>query len=91
MTRCNILTSSGHISHKRTIRKVLSKYDKYKKLLEDKLSPAEKDFIENIRQPEQAFYHATLCKFFEGPPTYADLDNSTKTSPLSTRFSSGFK
>ena len=48
MTRRDILTSSGHISHKQAIEKAHAEYNKYKKLLEDKLSPVEKDFIKSI-------------------------------------------
>ena len=48
MTRRNILTSSGHISHKQAIEKAHAEYNKYKNRLEDKLSPVEKDFIKSI-------------------------------------------
>ena len=48
MTRRDILTSSGHISHKQAIEKAHTEYDKYKNRLEDTLSPVEKDFIESI-------------------------------------------
>ena len=48
MTRRDILTSSGHISHRQAIEKAHAEYDKYKNRLEDKLSPVEKDFIESI-------------------------------------------
>lgn len=48
MTRRNILSSSGHISHKQAIEKAHAEYNKYKNRLEDKLSPVEKDFIKSI-------------------------------------------
>ena len=48
MTRRDILTSSGHISHKQAIEKAHAEYNKYKNRLEDKLSPVEKDFIKSI-------------------------------------------
>lgn len=48
MTRRDILTSSGHISHKQAIEKAHTEYDKYKNRLEDTLSPVEKDFIDSI-------------------------------------------
>lgn len=48
MTRRDILTTSGHISHKQAIEKAHAEYDKYKKRLDDTLSPAEKDFIKSI-------------------------------------------
>ncbi len=49
MTRRDILTSSGHISHKQAIEKAHVEYDKYKNQLKDTLSPVEKDFFESIR------------------------------------------
>ena len=48
MTRRDILTSSGHISHKQAIEKAHAEYDKYKNRLDDTLSPVEKDFIKSI-------------------------------------------
>lgn len=48
MTRRDILTSSGHISHKQAIDKARAEYDKYKNRSSDSLSPVEKDFIETI-------------------------------------------
>ena len=53
MTRRDILTSSGHISHKQAIEKAHAEYDKYKNRLDDALSPVEKDFIESIGMLEQ--------------------------------------
>lgn len=53
MTRRDILTSSGHISHKQAIKKAHAEYDKYKNRLDDTLSPVEKDFIESIGMLEQ--------------------------------------
>ena len=53
MTRRDILTSSGHISHKLAIEKAHAEYDKYKNRLDDTLSPVEKDFIESIGMLEQ--------------------------------------
>ena len=53
MTRRDILTSSGHISHKQAIEKAHAEYDKYKNQLDDTLSPVEKDFIESIGMLEQ--------------------------------------
>ena len=53
MTRRDILTSSGRISHKQAIEKAHAEYDKYKKRLDDTLSPVEKDFIESIGMLEQ--------------------------------------
>ena len=48
-----ILTSSGHISHKQAIEKAHAEYYKYKNRLDDTLSPVEKDFIESIGMLEQ--------------------------------------
>ena len=53
MTRRDILTGSGHISHKQAIEKAHAEYDKYKNRLDDTLSPVEKDFIESIGMLEQ--------------------------------------
>lgn len=53
MTRRDILTSSGRISHKQAIEKAHAEYDKYKNRLDDTLSPVEKDFIESIDMLEQ--------------------------------------
>ena len=53
MTRRDILTSSGRISHKQAIEKAHAEYDKYKNQLDDTLSPVEKDFIESIGMLEQ--------------------------------------
>lgn len=53
MTRRDILTSSGRISHKPAIEKAYAKYDKYKNRLDDTLSPVEKDFIKSISMLEQ--------------------------------------
>lgn len=48
MTRRDILTTSGHVSHKQALEKAHAEYDKYKNRLEDSLSPVEKDFIASI-------------------------------------------
>ena len=48
MTRRDILTTSGHVSHKQAMEKAHAEYDKYKNRLEDSLSPVERDFIKNI-------------------------------------------
>ena len=48
MTRRDILTSSGHISHKQALDKAHSEYTKYKNRLENTISPVEKDFIKSI-------------------------------------------
>ena len=48
MTRRDILTSSGHISHKQAITKAHTEYEKYKHQLSDVLSTVEKDFIKSI-------------------------------------------
>ena len=53
MTRRDILTSSGRISHKQAIEKAHAEYDKYKNQLDDTLSPVEKDFIESIGTLEE--------------------------------------
>ena len=55
MTRRDILTSSGHISHKQAIEKAHAEYDKYKNRLDDTLSPVEKDFIESIGMKQHRY------------------------------------
>ena len=53
MTRRDILTSSGHISHKQALDKAHAKYTKYKNRLENTISPVEQDFIKNIGTLEE--------------------------------------
>lgn len=48
MTRRDILTSSGHISHKQALDKAHAEYTKYKNRLENTISPVEQDFIKSI-------------------------------------------
>ncbi len=48
MTRREILTTKGTVSHKQAIGKAHTEYDKYKKKQDELLSPVEKDFIECI-------------------------------------------
>lgn len=53
MTRRDILTSSGHISHKQALDKAHDEYIKYKNRLESTISPVEKDFIKSIGTLEE--------------------------------------
>lgn len=48
MTRRDILTCSGHISHKQALDKAHAEYTKYKNRLENTISPVEEDFIKSI-------------------------------------------
>ncbi len=48
MTRRDILTHSGQISHKQALDKAHVEYTKYKKHLENTISPVEQDFIKSI-------------------------------------------
>ena len=48
MTRRDILTSNGHISHKQALDKAHAEYTKYKNRLENTISPVEQDFIKSI-------------------------------------------
>ncbi len=48
MTRRDILTTTGHISHKQAIDKAHSEYDKFKQLQYNDLSTVERDFLANI-------------------------------------------
>lgn len=52
MTRREILTSKGFISHKHPIEKAHQEYDKYKKKQDELLSSVEKDFIKSIETLE---------------------------------------
>ncbi len=53
MTRREILTTKGSISHKQAIEKAHAEYDKYKKNQDELLSNVEKDFIHSIEMLEQ--------------------------------------
>ena len=53
MTRRDILTSSGHISHKQALDKAHAEYTKYKNRLENTISPVEQDFIKSIGTLEE--------------------------------------
>lgn len=48
MTRRELLTTKGHVSHKQAIEKAHAEYDKYKKKQDELLSTVEKDFVESI-------------------------------------------
>ena len=53
MTRRDILTSSGHISHKQALDKAHAEYTKYKNRLGNNISPVEQDFIKSIDTLEE--------------------------------------
>ena len=53
MTRREILTTKGSVSHQQAIEKAHAEYDKFKKKQDDILSPVEKHFIESIDRLEQ--------------------------------------
>src|SRR5574344_935144 len=53
MTRREILTTKGGVSHQQAIEKAHAEYDKFKKKQGDELSPVERDFIESIDKIEQ--------------------------------------
>lgn len=48
MTRRDILTTTGHISHKQAIDKAHSEYDKFRRLQYNDCSSVERDFLENL-------------------------------------------
>ena len=79
MTCRDILTSSGHISHKQAIEKAHAEYDKYKNRLDDALSPVEKDFIESIGMLEQISDSSkvTFCPIF-----FSAVYDAEKSYPL---------
>ncbi len=53
LTRREILTAKGQVSHKQAIEKAHMEYDKYKKKQEELLSPVEQDFMNSIARLEQ--------------------------------------
>lgn len=53
MTRREILTTKGNVSHKQAIEKAHTEYDKYKKKQDELLSNVEKDFIRSINILQQ--------------------------------------
>ena len=53
MTRREILTTKGSVSHKQAIEKAHEEYDKYKKKQDELLSNVEKDFVRTIEMLEQ--------------------------------------
>lgn len=52
MTRRDILTTKGSVTHKQAIDKAHEEYEKYRKKQDELLSPVEKYFIESIRELE---------------------------------------
>lgn len=53
MTRRDILTEKGKVTHKQALDKAHAEYEKYKKKQDDRLSSVEQHFIESIRELEQ--------------------------------------
>ena len=53
MTRREILTTKGSVSHKQAIEKAHEEYDKYKNKQDELLSNVEKDFVRTIAVLEQ--------------------------------------
>ncbi|MDO4317404.1 MAG: virulence RhuM family protein [Lachnospiraceae bacterium] len=52
MTRRDILTTKGRVTHKQAIDKAHEEYEKYRKKQEELLSPVERHFIESIKELE---------------------------------------
>jgi hypothetical protein len=52
MTRRDILTTKGCITHKQAIDKAHAEYEKYRKKQDELLSPVEHHFIESIKELE---------------------------------------
>lgn len=50
MTRRDILTTKGKITHKQALEKAYGEYDKYQKKKEDSLSTVERHFLESIEK-----------------------------------------
>lgn len=53
MTRRDILTTKGKVTHRQALEKAHSEYKRYKKKQEGLLSPVEQHFIESIKELEQ--------------------------------------
>lgn len=60
MTRREILTTKGQVSHKQAIDKAHAEYDKYKRKQEELLSNVEKDFIKSIDMLENIEHNRKL-------------------------------
>ena len=52
MTRRDILTTKGRVTHKQAIDKAHAEYEKYRKKQEELLSPVERHFFESIKELE---------------------------------------
>ncbi len=52
MTRRDILTTKGRVTHKQAIDKAHQEYEKYKKKQEEQLSAVERHFLESVRELE---------------------------------------
>lgn len=52
MTRRDILTIKGRVTHKQAIDKAHEEYQKYQKKQDQLLSPVERHFIESIKELE---------------------------------------
>lgn len=52
MTRRDILTTKGRVTHKQAIDKAHAEYEKYRKKQEEQLSTVERHFIESIKELE---------------------------------------
>lgn len=53
MTRRDILTTKGRVTHKQAIDKAHAEYEKYRKRQDELLSSVERHFIENIKELEE--------------------------------------
>ncbi len=52
MTRQDILTTKGHVTHQQAINKAHTEYEKYRQKQDELLSPVEQHFIESIKELE---------------------------------------
>ncbi|MCI9025632.1 MAG: virulence RhuM family protein [Dorea sp.] len=53
MTRRDILTAKGNVTHKQALEKAYGEYDKYRKKQKDILSPVECHFLESIEELQE--------------------------------------
>lgn len=50
MTRRDILTGKGKVTHQQALERAHGEYEKYRKQQEDTISPVEQDFFESIEK-----------------------------------------
>ena len=64
MTRRDILTTKGRVTHKQALEKAHREYEKYRKKQEDTLSPVECHFLESIEKLHKLEEKSESLKYF---------------------------